>query len=185
MPTWEQDDARGIAWRKFMKDQLEIDPESTLRNGTVFSVRDLWTAFAAGRDSVFYNATAGDLAETFAERLECLGVDIYEKSGNKKAGVINLIYEIITQARINKERKMITDKDIEEYFTYHSPSGEQVERYAQLRNAAKSFAAALVELTPVSADQTYAVRLLRQCVMTANQAIALEDYEEAKKRPHL
>jgi hypothetical protein len=79
---------------------------------------------------------------------------------------------------------MITDADIEEYFTYHAPNASQVERYTTLRNAAKAFAKVLNSTTPVSADQTYAMRLLRQAVMTANQAIALEDYEANKKRPH-
>ena len=77
---------------------------------------------------------------------------------------------------------MITNSDIEEYFTYHAPNKDQIERYAVLRDAAKEFAKVLVEQTPESADQTYAMRLLRQAVMTANQSIALADYEASKKR---
>lgn len=76
---------------------------------------------------------------------------------------------------------MISQKDIEEYFTYHSPKGDQVERYQKIRDAAKVFAQTIVENTPVSADQTATIRLLRQVVMSANQAIALEDYEATKQ----
>ena len=75
---------------------------------------------------------------------------------------------------------MFTSDDIEEFFTYHAPNPDQIKRYEELRTAAKVFAKTLVVTTPVSADQTYAMRLLRQTVMTANQAIALEAYEANK-----
>lgn len=62
---------------------------------------------------------------------------------------------------------------LREIFTYHAPDADQQVAYEKLRNAAYDFAVALVELTPPSPDQTAAVRLLRQAVMTANAAIAL------------
>lgn len=76
---------------------------------------------------------------------------------------------------------MISQKDIEEYFTYHAPKGDQVERYQKIRDAAKVFAQTIVENTTPSADQTATIRLLRQVVMSANQTIALEDYESTKQ----
>lgn len=76
---------------------------------------------------------------------------------------------------------MISTEDINEYFTYHAPKGDQIERYQKIRDAAKQFATVLVENTPISADQTATIRLLRQVVMSANQSIALEDYEASKK----
>lgn len=63
---------------------------------------------------------------------------------------------------------------LREIFTYHAPDADQQVAYEKLRNAAYDFAAALVELTPASADQTAALRKLRECVMTANAAIALK-----------
>lgn len=70
---------------------------------------------------------------------------------------------------------MITSQDIDNWFTYHSPTGNQPGRYELLRNKAKELANLIIENTPSSADQTAAIRKLRECVMTANASIACED----------
>lgn len=70
---------------------------------------------------------------------------------------------------------MITDTDINNWFTYHSPSGNQPERYKIIRDKAKELAMVILENTPASADQTVAIRKLRECVMTANASIACEE----------
>lgn len=67
-----------------------------------------------------------------------------------------------------------TQDEINELFTYHAPKPEQLVRYQAIRDAAKRFAGCLVENTSPSADQTAAIRLLRESVMTANASIALE-----------
>lgn len=64
---------------------------------------------------------------------------------------------------------------IENWFSYHAPQGDQAERYERIRHAAKQFALVIAESTPSSADQTAAMRKLRECVMTANAAIACEE----------
>ncbi len=69
---------------------------------------------------------------------------------------------------------MITREQLREIFTYHAPTADQQVAYEKLRNAAYDFACALVDLTPPSPDQSAALRLLRQSVMTANAAIALQ-----------
>lgn len=69
---------------------------------------------------------------------------------------------------------MITDDDIENWFTYHSPQADQPKRYQEIRDAAKGLAKIIVANTPSSADQSAAIRHLRECVMTANAAIACE-----------
>jgi hypothetical protein len=66
----------------------------------------------------------------------------------------------------------IIDRDIENWFTYHAPTEDQIPKYHIIREAAKTFCKILVANTPQSADQSAAVRLLRECVMTANAAIA-------------
>lgn len=66
-----------------------------------------------------------------------------------------------------------TPEQIDDIFSYHAPTGTQPDQYATIRNKAKELALVIVENTPPSADQTTAIRLLRQAVMTANQAIAL------------
>ncbi len=61
---------------------------------------------------------------------------------------------------------------IEDLFTYHNDP-ESVPHYVEVREAAKAFAKVILRHTPVCADQSAAIRQLRQCVMTANAAIAL------------
>lgn len=64
---------------------------------------------------------------------------------------------------------------IENWFTHHPPTGpEQIEKYHKIREAGKAFAKAIVECTPSSADQSAAIRKVREAVMTANAAIACD-----------
>ena len=69
----------------------------------------------------------------------------------------------------------ITQADLDNWFTYHAPHGDQPQRYVKIRDAAKMFAEVLVENTLPSADQTVAVRKIREAVMVANQSIACEE----------
>lgn len=64
--------------------------------------------------------------------------------------------------------------DLDWIFTYHQPTAEQLPKYEELRQAAKTLAEAIVRLTPQCADQSAAIRLVREAVMTANSSIALE-----------
>ena len=63
--------------------------------------------------------------------------------------------------------------DLEHIFTYHPPQGDQAAYYELIRKAALEFATLLIAHTPPGADQSAAIRHLRECVMTANAAIAL------------
>lgn len=63
--------------------------------------------------------------------------------------------------------------NLEAIFTYHAPTEEQLPKYQAIRCAALEFAEVVVRNTPASADQTAAVRKIREAVMTANAAIAL------------
>lgn len=73
---------------------------------------------------------------------------------------------------------MISQATLREWFRYHAPSehpdGLAVVqgRYERLRAAGLVFAEAIVAETPACADQTAAVRKVREAVMTANAAIA-------------
>lgn len=69
------------------------------------------------------------------------------------------------------------DPQIEDWFTYHAPHGNQQQRYLMIRTAAKGLAYVIKQCTKPSADQTAAFRKLRECVMTANASIALEKPE--------
>ncbi len=70
---------------------------------------------------------------------------------------------------------MITDLDIENWFTYHKPNDDKAKRYEALRDEAKHFAYTILSCSKPSADQSAAIRLLRECVMTVNASIACED----------
>lgn len=68
----------------------------------------------------------------------------------------------------------ITQTDLDNWFTYHAPSEEQQVRYRTIREGAKVFAHILLDNSLTSADQTAAMRKLREVVMTINQSIANE-----------
>lgn len=63
--------------------------------------------------------------------------------------------------------------DLDHIFTYHPPFPDQLPKYNALREAAKAFAQAIVDNTPRGADQSAAIRHVREAVMTANASIAL------------
>lgn len=64
------------------------------------------------------------------------------------------------------------DQDqLENWFTYHPPTADDVERMREIREGAKTLAELITELCPASADRTAAIRKLRECVMTANASI--------------
>ncbi len=68
----------------------------------------------------------------------------------------------------------MTKTELEWIFTYHAPSLQQQHRYDAISTAGHALALAILESTPVSADQSAAIRKVREAVMTANAAIALE-----------
>jgi hypothetical protein len=73
----------------------------------------------------------------------------------------------------DKENKMRDATHIDDVFSYHAPTDEQVKSYEQLRAAAKEFARVILHECPACADRTDALRKVREAVMTANAAIAL------------
>jgi len=62
--------------------------------------------------------------------------------------------------------------EIENWFSYHAPVGDQTEKYERIRNAAKVLGYAIIRSCPKSADSRAAIRKLRESVMTANASIA-------------
>jgi hypothetical protein len=69
----------------------------------------------------------------------------------------------------------ITQEQLDNYFTYHSPTPEQLPKYQAIREAGKVLAQVIVENAPDGADTTAAIRKVREAIMTANQAIACDD----------
>jgi len=61
---------------------------------------------------------------------------------------------------------------IEQLFTYHAPTEEQKVKYTDIRSKAMELARLIDKHCPGSPDRIAAIRHLRECVMTANAAIA-------------
>lgn len=57
-------------------------------------------------------------------------------------------------------------------YTYHAPKGDQVERYARIREQIFATATVCVELTPCSPEQARALNALDEAMMLFNAAIA-------------
>lgn len=67
----------------------------------------------------------------------------------------------------------VTPGDLNNWFTHHPPSNEmEIERYKRVREAGRVFAEVILAETPGCADQTVAIRRVREAVMIANGAIA-------------
>jgi hypothetical protein len=65
------------------------------------------------------------------------------------------------------------EEQLDEWFTYHAPTPDQIPRYNSIRSAAKLLARTIMLNAPASKDRSSALRKLRQSVMIANAAIAL------------
>lgn len=66
----------------------------------------------------------------------------------------------------------LSDQEIENRFTYHAPTGDQPQRYEQLRAKAKELAFLIRDLCPDSRERSVAMTDLESCVMWANASIA-------------
>lgn len=67
---------------------------------------------------------------------------------------------------------MATQAEIDNWYEYHAPRGEQVDVYEQIRAKAKDLAELFNLHAPACADTTAAHRELRAAVMAMNLAIA-------------
>lgn len=65
----------------------------------------------------------------------------------------------------------ISEADVDRWFTHHPPTPEQVADLVAIRAKARELAHLIRTRTPACADQSAAIRLVRESVMTANAAI--------------
>ncbi len=70
---------------------------------------------------------------------------------------------------------MATPEELDNWFTYHPPTEEQENRYVLLRDKFRELAYLILQETPACADQTAALRQLRECSMAVNQSIACNE----------
>ncbi len=62
--------------------------------------------------------------------------------------------------------------DLDNIYKYHPPKDDQVERYQNIRDEAKSFALKIEDLCPHSRERSIALNNLETAVMWANASIA-------------
>lgn len=65
--------------------------------------------------------------------------------------------------------------DLDNIYIYHAPKEGQPEKYEAIRAKAKEFAEIIMELCPVSREQSLAFTKLEESVMWANASIARND----------
>ena len=63
---------------------------------------------------------------------------------------------------------------LDDVFSYHAPTQDQQSALIAIRASAQAFAATVILNTPESADQSAALRKIREAVMTANAAVVLQ-----------
>jgi hypothetical protein len=73
----------------------------------------------------------------------------------------------------------VSHDDVRNWFTYHPPTDDQQERYVELRESFRNLADEILMKTPACADQTAALRMLRECSMAVNQTIACNEDHRA------
>lgn len=69
----------------------------------------------------------------------------------------------------------MTKAQIDNVFVYHAPKGDQVERYAALREGARQFALQLQDMVPESREKSLALTHLQEVMMWANAGIAINE----------
>lgn len=70
----------------------------------------------------------------------------------------------------------IDETNLNEVFTYHPPQSEDTkQRYVNIRDGGKAFAATLLENVPQCAERTRALNMIVDAVAIANRAVALSE----------
>jgi hypothetical protein len=69
----------------------------------------------------------------------------------------------------------ISQDDLTNWFTIKNLNLNQIERTTQLHNAARVFAFAMLNVTHPGADQTAAIRKIREALAAGAAAISAED----------
>ena len=64
------------------------------------------------------------------------------------------------------------DDALQNWFTYHAPTTEDVQKYLDIRNGGLEFARIIMANCPNGPDKTVAIRAVREAVMWANASIA-------------
>lgn len=69
----------------------------------------------------------------------------------------------------------MTSDQINQTFTYHAPTPEQIAVYADLRDRGRELAHVLNAVCPESREKSLAITRLQECIQMANAAIAIHN----------
>jgi len=87
---------------------------------------------------------------------------------------ISATSQITPEKNATNLRMLTLSEKLPTIFTYQPADAKQQQQFVLIREAALHLAQVILANTPGSADQTAAIRLLREAVMTANAAISLK-----------
>jgi len=62
---------------------------------------------------------------------------------------------------------MTTPAHLDSWFTFYPPTDDQVGQYSEISESAKALARVIIAASPAGADQMAAIRLLRECTVSA------------------
>lgn len=96
-----------------------------------------------------------------------------EQEENRKAETIERAFPGRGSVDMAPRRERTESEMLEQAFTFH-PAGDNERIYAAVRAAGKTLALTILNAAPKCADRTAAIRKVREAVMTANAAIALD-----------
>lgn len=69
---------------------------------------------------------------------------------------------------------LVSLENVDEVVRYHAPDQGQINAHEVLAQSAENFIRAILEMCPPCADQTAAIRKVREAKMTASASIALK-----------
>jgi len=92
----------------------------------------------------------------------------------EERGKVDTMERVFGAQAASPSREMTDAERIDIAFTYQRPDDDRFRQYAVVRAAGKTLALAILNAAPKCADRTDAIRKVREAVMTANAAIALE-----------
>lgn len=69
----------------------------------------------------------------------------------------------------------MTTNQINNIFTYHAPREQQITKYAELREKARTLAITINDLCPESREKSLAITHLQATIMFANASIAINE----------
>lgn len=98
-----------------------------------------------------------------------------ERDEREEARKVDTIERALGPRNTAGPSRDLTDAErIDIAFTYQRPDEDRFRQYAVVRAAGKTLALAILNAAPKCADRTDAIRKVREAVMTANAAIALD-----------